>query len=264
MFFYVSKLFWTLAAPGNLLLSLGIIGLLLQLRPRTARIGRRAAAIALLSLAGVALLPIGNLARAPLEDRFTGAAPLPDGVDGVIVLGGAVDSLMSERRDQPVINDAAERIFALMSLAQRYPQAKLVYSGGSGYVFAQEFKETEVVRGLLAAMGINSARVIYESESRNTFENAVFSKRLAQPQPGETWVLVTSASHMPRSVGIFRAIDWPVVPFPVDYRTPGFSGLEWPMNLHDGLSGLEIAMREWIGLIVYRLTGRSAALFPAP
>ena len=264
MFFYLSKLFWTLAAPGNLLLALGLLGLILQLRPGLARTGRRLTAGALLAFLLAAIFPIGNLVRAPLEDRFPAPAALPDKVDGIVVLGGAADTLLTERRSQPTLNDGAERLFALASLARRYPDAKVVYSGGSGLVFAQEYKESEVVRGVLASIGFDSGRILFESQSRNTYENAMLSRDLVRPSKDETWILVTSAYHMPRSVGIFRAVDWAVIPFPVDYRTGGIGRLVWPLNLHDGLSGLEIAMREWIGLAAYWAPGRSEAFFPKP
>ena len=113
--------------------------------------------------------------------------------------------------------------------------------------------------------GLDLRRITFEDRSRNTVENALFSKALVQPKPGERWLLVTSAHHMPRSVGVFRAAGFPVEAFPVDYRTRGAIDLLRPFStLGDGLRRTDTAMREWVGLLVYRLSGRTEALFPAP
>jgi len=147
-------------------------------------------------------------------------------------------------------------------LARRYPEARLVFTGGSGYVFTGELRETDVVRHVLDGLGFDVSRIAFERESRNTFENAAFSRRLVNPQAGETWILITSAAHMPRSVGIFRRAGWPVLAYPVDYRST--HELTWSPDLLSGLDALNESLREWVGLIAYRLMDRTNALFPAP
>jgi uncharacterized SAM-binding protein YcdF (DUF218 family) len=104
-----------------------------------------------------------------------------------------------------------------------------------------------------------------ENKSRNTAENAEFSKELARPRPGETWLLVTSAYHMPRSVGLFRKVGFPVVPWPSDYRTSGREGVGFFRdNEVDALQNTTLALREWIGLIAYWLSGRIDSILPGP
>ena len=118
---------------------------------------------------------------------------------------------------------------------------------------------------IFASLGIAPERIIAEEQSRNTVENAVFSKLLAMPQPGERWLLVTSAHHMPRAMGVFRAADFPVEAYPVDWRTRGPIDLLRPFDsVGRGLERADTAMHEWIGLLIYWLTGRSAQLFPGP
>jgi uncharacterized SAM-binding protein YcdF (DUF218 family) len=108
-------------------------------------------------------------------------------------------------------------------------------------------------------------RVIAEDRSRNTVENAEFSKALAKPQPGERWLLVTSAYHMPRAIGIFREAGFDVEPYPVDWRTSGSGDALRPFpTVGDGLRRTDTAVREWVGLLVYWLMGMSSELFPAP
>jgi uncharacterized SAM-binding protein YcdF (DUF218 family) len=106
---------------------------------------------------------------------------------------------------------------------------------------------------------------VIESRSRTTRENALFSRRLVEPHEGERWLLVTSAWHMPRSVGCFRQAGFPVVPYPVDYRTRGPQD-RWRTfsSLSEGLRRLDLATKEWIGLLGYRLAGYTDALFPGP
>jgi uncharacterized SAM-binding protein YcdF (DUF218 family) len=93
----------------------------------------------------------------------------------------------------------------------------------------------------------------------------VFSRLIANPQPGERWLLLTSAFHMPRAVAVFRAVGFPVEPYPVDWRTTGPADLFRPYpSVSEGLRRTDVAVREWVGLLLYRLTGKTAELFPAP
>jgi uncharacterized SAM-binding protein YcdF (DUF218 family) len=163
------------------------------------------------------------------------------------------------------LNDAGERVVAMADLARRFPQARVIFTGGAGIYSRAPKPEAEVLRDQLGTLGLATDRVLIESLSVNTWENAVLSKPLAQPRPGETWLLVTSAWHMPRSVGIFRKTGWEVTAYPVDFRTAGWQDQTRGFaSVSDGLRRTEVAMREWIGLLVYRLTGKSDALFPAP
>jgi uncharacterized SAM-binding protein YcdF (DUF218 family) len=106
--------------------------------------------------------------------------------------------------------------------------------------------------------------VIFEDRARNTYENAVLSKQLVAPAPGERWLLVTSAAHMPRSVGVFRKVGWPVIPYPVDYNTTGDLEVMVAPDAAGRWSTFDQAVKAWIGLLAYWLSGRSSAPFPAP
>lgn len=263
MSFAASKILGFLIHPLNLLLLLLILSLLLQMT-RWRRNGQRLAVVLVAVLVGLSVLPVGNYLARPLENRFPALSPLPERVDGIIVLGGSVQTGLTERRGQPALNGTAERLTATVHLARRYPDARLVFSGGSGALFPGRLMEADVAAMVFRQLGLDDARVSYENRSRNTFENAVFSVAMAVPQPNEAWLLVTSAAHMPRAVGSFRRAGWPVVPYPVDYRTnpsgwPGFGGLAGAR-----LPAFGEASREWLALLAYRLLGRTDAFFPAP
>jgi uncharacterized SAM-binding protein YcdF (DUF218 family) len=263
LFFIVSKILGFFALPSNALLMAGLIGLLLMRTKRTARAGRRLAAVAIVLLLGFGLSPLGKLLMAPLEERFAPWDARHGAPDGIVVLGGVIEPEVADRPDSG-LNEAAERITAVAALARRYPAAKILFSGGD-ILLRPGTSEAQAAGALFESFGIPADRLILEDQSRTTAENAVFSRQLALPKPGERWLLVTSAWHMPRAVGAFRKAEFQVEAYPVDYRTPGGAGLWLPFgSVSTGLRRTDTAAREWFGLFAYWLTGRSSALFPAP
>ncbi len=264
MFFLLAKVLGFFALPSNLLISLGLIGLVLM-ATRFARAGRRLAVAALLLLAIAGLSPLGNALILPLEERFPPWDASRGAPTGIISLGGAFDTVVSAARHEVALNEAAERLTVMAELVRRYPEAHVVFSGGSGRLIYGGATEAELAARLFESFGIPKQRVILEGKSRDTDENARFTKELVLPKPGERWLIVTSAHHMPRAVGSFRGAGFPVEAFPVDYRTRGAADLLRPFaTLGDGLRRTDTAVREWVGLMVYRLTGRTTELFPAP
>jgi len=258
VFFIAAKLLSFLAEPGTDLVLLILLGLIFADIFRWRR-GRAFAWLGALGLVALAMLPVDDWLTAPLEARFPSVHAMPERIDGIIVLGGAVDPEMTARHGMPALGDAAERVTTFVSLARRYPDAKLVFSGGSGHLLGGP-PEADAAARLFADLGLDPDRVLFERESRDTYENAVDSLRLATPKAGETWVLITSATHMPRAVGVFRKVGWPVLPWPVGYK----SG-EWhPGGLAGVLRNLGTALHEWIGLAAYYARGRTDALFPGP
>jgi uncharacterized SAM-binding protein YcdF (DUF218 family) len=264
MFFILSKVLGVFALPSNLVVALGLTGLALMLT-RFARAGLGLAVASLLVLAVAGWSPLGNLLMLPLEERFPAWDPARGAPDGIIVLGGAIDIQASVARGVPELNEAAERMTAAVELAQKFPAARIVFSGGEATLILGGANEADFALAFFESLGMPHERLLLENRSRNTFENAAFSKVLAQPKPGERWLLVTSAYHMPRAVGVFRAVGFAVEPYPVDWRTPGAAGAAMPFSsIADGLKRTDAASREWIGLFVYRLAGRIPELFPGP
>jgi uncharacterized SAM-binding protein YcdF (DUF218 family) len=264
MFFTLSKVLGFFASPSNLVIALGLLGILLM-ATRRARVGRFLAAASLMALAVLGLSPLGNALIIPLEQRFPPWDDSRGPPDGIVVLGGGITPDVSAARNEVALNEAAERVTATVALARRYPEARIVYSGGSGALIFREGSEAAFAVRLFESLGIQPARIIAEEQSRDTVENAVFSLLLAMPKPGERWLLVTSAYHMPRAMGVFRRAGFPVEAYPVDWRTRGPQDALRPFRtLGGGLERADTAVREWVGLLVYWLTGRSAALFPGP
>ncbi|ATU91949.1 YdcF family protein [Phyllobacterium zundukense] len=264
MFFYLSKIFWFFAQPLNfsiLLVGISLIALLLAWR-RTAML---AASCAFLVLALGAWTSLGALMMHPLEDRFQRPAALPDKVDGIVVLGGGLEGGVNLVRGGYEMNSSGDRFVEAAILAARHPEAKVVVTGGTGNMILEGEGDGVTAPRLLTALGIAPNRLIMESQSRNTYENAVFTKEMVDAKPGETWVLITSAFHMPRSVGLFRKAGFDVVPWPSDYRTSGNETIGLAQdNPQDSLQNMSLALKEWVGLLAYWMTGRIDQLLPSP
>lgn len=267
LFFVLSKTVGVMLLPTNFLVALGVLGVVL-LPTRFASIGRRLMVVSIVFLAICGFSPLGTLLLYPLEQRFAPWQAKDEAaggrVDGIVVLGGSVDADLSVAHRVPVVRTAADRIVAAAALARRYPDARILFTGGSANLISNDAREADYAMEVFESLGIPKSRLIIERASRNTYENAVYSKALVAPKPGERWLLVTSAFHMPRSVGLFRKVGFAVEPYPVDWRVGGREDL-FSSNLSgEGLARTDTAVREWIGLLAYRLRGRIDVLFPGP
>ncbi len=264
MFFTLSKIFGFFAVPSNFLMVIGLVGLVL-LCTRYTRLASWLVVTSLVLLAIAGLSPLGNALILPLEQRFPAWDASRGPPDGIVMLGGAISPNVSAARGSIALDEAAERLTATAELARRYPNARIILSGGSNaLVFDEEIEAVFAVRQL-EALGIAHQRITAEEQSRNTIENALFSRLIANPKPGERWLLVTSASHMPRAMAAFRTAGFPVEAYPVDWRTRGPIDAMVPFaSVADGLKRTDTAVHEWIGLLAYRLSGKTADVFPAP
>ncbi len=269
MFFYLAKALWFLLQPSTLIALLIGYGAIL-IWTGWARWGRRFVTIGAILLLLAGLSPLGNALILPLEDRFPRAdLDTPPPPTGFIVLGGAEDRLVGGARGVSALNEAAERLVDAAVLFRRYPEARIAFSGGDAGILYKSDSEAEGAGALLTALGVPPDRLILEAKSRDTYENAAFLKeeieRSGELGPGKRWLLITSAYHMPRAMGAFRKAGFAVEAWPVDYRTRGRADLTRPFDkVSEGLRRVDVATREWLGLLAYWLMGRSDALFPAP
>lgn len=263
MFFPLSKVLWFIVQPLHLIALLGIVAAALAaLKRRTAAAYFAGAAVLLVLLVG--FLPFPAAALRVLEDRFPPPALGDVEPDGIIVVGGAiVAGRLPLERATVSLNSRAERMTAALVLAKRYPTLPVIYTGGSGALFPDGMSEAEVARRFFDEQGLDPQRLVLEGNSRNTYENAVNTRKLVLPAADSRWIVITSAYHMPRTVGVFRAQGWNVIPYPVDYltsaSTPGAG-----FDLHEGDALSWNALHEWLGLIAYRLTGKTTELLPGP
>ncbi len=261
LFFVSAKFFWIVVRPESWILFL-LLAAVLALHRNRVSAGKKLLLATIAVILVIGFLPIGNALLRPLELRFP---PTPNIVSpaGIIVLGGGEDGRTSRATGLPEVNDAADRFLAGMALARKYPDARLIFTGGSAAVLGARVSGAEVADRIFADGGIAPDRILLEGASRNTAENAKLTRNLLG-DPGEgAWLLVTSAFHMPRAMGAFCRAGWRgIVPYPVDYRGLGGGDVGW--DLAERLRTLNIAVKEWIGLVAYRLTGRTGNLIPGP
>ena len=256
-FFILSKLIG-LALQVETWLVIGMVVSLIAGRFARPRLARWSGSVTLVALLVVGTFPIGEVLLRPLETEFPPRAA-PEQIDGIVVLGGVEDQRATAAWGEPQLNEAAERLTAAAALAIAHPEARLVFSGGSGRLRNTVLGQPDipsVAVDFFESLGIDPDRITWEDQSRNTAENARLSYEVAAPSSAETWVLVTSAFHMGRALASFEAAGWSgIAPHPVDYRTGSFSdGIGW--NLVGNLEVLNMAIKEWIGRLAYRLTGR--------
>ncbi|GFO83618.1 YdcF family protein [Methyloceanibacter sp.] len=269
MFFYLAKAVWFVLQPSTFIALLIGYGAIL-IWTGWARWGRRFVSAGALLLLVAGLSPLGNALILPLEDRFPRAdLDRPPPPAGLIILGGAENRLVGSARKAPTVNEAGERLLEGAILAHRFPEAKVAFSGGDAGILYKSNSEAEGAAAILTQLGVAGDRLILEANARDTYENAVYLKKEleAEAKSGadSRWLLITSAYHMPRSMGAFRQAGFEVEPWPVDYRTRGPADFTKPFDkVSEGLRRIDTATREWVGLLAYWLTGRINVLFPSP
>jgi uncharacterized SAM-binding protein YcdF (DUF218 family) len=262
--FYISKLLWGLAEPSTLLIALLVAGAVL-LFTRYGRTGRwLVAAAAVLGVIG-GFSPLSTWLILPLEDRFPRADLSGRPIDGIVILGGGEDARVAAARGAHALNMSGERMTEAVALARRFSDARVVFTGGSIEMLRAPAFEADAARHLLSDLGIDGERVLFDRQARNTAENALYAKRLADPKPGERWLLVTSGWHMPRAMGLFRKAGFELEAWPTDYRTTGPKVAWAPFaSPGAGLHRLDFVVKEWLGLLFNWLSGRSDTLLPGP
>jgi uncharacterized SAM-binding protein YcdF (DUF218 family) len=265
VFFVASKIFWMLASPINLLLIVALAGILLCFG-RRARFGRWLALAAILILFAAATLPLSAVLLAPLENRFPQpSADLPPPY-GIVVLGGAINDPLSAAHGQTIFDEGGERVTEAVILAKRFPQARIVYTSGTNSVLGGTSGEAAEARDLMAAMGVAPDRVTIEDKARNTEENARLTAAIVHPEASQRWLIVTSAFHMPRAMGVFKKAGFHPIAYPVSFYTAGQgAGALRPIFGPVGnLKTFVLAAHEWIGLAAYWASGRIDHLFFGP
>ncbi|CAA2138307.1 YdcF family protein [Hyphomicrobium sp. ghe19] len=265
MFFIASKVIYFCIQPSSLAF-LALAGGFLFLQFKRPKPGAFLLLLGFGIIVLFGILPGGNILVLPLEQRFaTRVMDIPqEKISGIILLGGFEDGALTDSRGGLALNDSAERLTETVRLAHALPDAKVIFTGGSGSLFGGEGMGSVIAKYFIDT-GIEASRIVIENNSRNTYENAMFTKALVKPQSSDKWLLVTSAFHMPRAVGVFRKAGFDVLPYPVDFRTRGRRDAIRPFDsISAGLARTDLAAKEWIGLLAYWASGRTASLFPGP
>lgn len=261
MAFILSKIIWMLTTPAMLIVVAWTVGYGLEQWgkcPQKKRRGRYLHTAALCLTLAILFLPVGDWTLFSLEGKGKAYSP-PLGetkINGIILLGGDETPALSAYRDWPVSGHALGRYLRVVELARAFPEAPIIFAGGSGRLSPSStaLKESDVAKKALEKLGIPAQRLLIEDQSRNTYENAILTKKLINPPPNTQWILVTSAWHMPRARATFETAGWNVIPLAGDYNAhpnpPLFS-----LDFTEQLAKLTLAMHEYGGLLYYRLRG---------
>lgn len=262
MTFTLSKIFWLAAQP----LSAAFLAIFLSLfcgwlgwRRMRSFLALMAALILFLTLYTTS----GAWLLQKLEDRIARPETLPSNLSCILILGGGFETEVTTSRGGFELNQGGDRFVEGLRLARLHPGARILVSGGDGSLGGTYEGDARTAVRFFEAFGISANRLVQEATSRNTHENAVNTRVVLEKEGLGDCVLITSAFHMPRSIGLFRKNGMSVIPWPVDYHTPanvriGFDFTQPSLNTQL----MTTAVREWIGLLAYYLAGRTHALVP--
>ena len=260
MSFYLSKILWLIINPFNIILFLIFIGCIFHLYYRSF-IHRILYFLALLIFIITAILPTGKFMMYQLEKNFHTQIILPKQIDGIVILAGATNPELSSEHENINLNGAVERLTESIQLIHKYSSAKIVFSGGSGSIYNQDFSHAKVAREFFQYLGVDTSKIIFESKSRNTYESILFSRKIAKPLPNENWLLVTSGWHMNRSINIGKKLEWEFIPYAVDFHS--LKKISWmpSFNFLSNMGKFQSASHEWVGLVAYYLMGRTSKIY---
>lgn len=263
----ISRGIWTIIQPSNFLLILLIAGYFLsRYAHKNSKLNKFAIKIIPLSLIILFLAGFTNLSAWllwPLEGRFEEYTNKinQDPYSGIIVLSGSEKASISTYSQQATFNHGAERLIESAALARKFPTLPIIHSGG-GRKYPDELSENDVARIFFEQAAIDLSRIRFDDKAYNTHTNATMSRDLIRGNENEKWLLVTSAFHMPRSVGAFRNAGINIQPYPVDYKTTLKFGDIFSIDFSKNLFTFDLAIHEYIGLLAYYITGRSSDLYP--
>lgn len=260
MFFILSKVFWVVARPLNFLF-LSVVLALVAGRfgaRRTARFVLIASAVAFVVI-GFTQLPdwIVHRMETAVEEAQIETAPA-----GIIVLGGGLTANNQSEGAGYHLEEASDRIIRALALKRRFPGTRLIYSGGVGFLLQRGEAETSAASRLVEDLFGDATAIEFESQSKNTWQNAIYTAELLGEDKKRTWLLVTSGFHMPRALGCFRQAGVDVLPAPTDYRADQIRPPFLTGNAAGQFLKMALVTKELIGLIAYRLTGRVDRIWP--
>lgn len=242
-----------LVLPPGFIFVLLLVGFALGLW-RFRRLGRLILALGILLLYLLSISPTADLLVGPLESRYQPLSPARVPRTGtLVVLSGGASATIDLPLSSRLTSSSTKRVLEAVRLYGLMDQPAIVISGGSGNPFVK-VSEAALMRELLLNLRIPERRIVLESKSSNTFENATGVKRLTLKPP---LILITSARHMDRALRVFKELKMTPLPAPCDYKS------RWsradPLRFLPSAGALfasTAAIYEYVGIFWYRLTGK--------
>ena len=260
MSFYLSKILWVIFNPFNLFIFFIFFSSFLSFFLKNFYY-KFIVIFNIFFFLIIAVLPTGEYMIYKLEKRFhSDFIPLTS-IDGVLILSGATEPFLTKEYNQIHLNGAIERLTESIGLIKKFPNAKIIFSGGSGSLYHQELKHADVAKKFFLQQNIKIDNIIFENKSKNTYENILFSKKIAEPKLNDNWILITSAFHMTRAINIAENLEWKVIPYPVDFNVPKKISWKPKFNFLNNINLLQLASHEWLGLVSYYIMGRTNKIY---
>ena len=260
MSFYLSKILWLIFNPFNIFIFVTLLSIFLYF----VKLRGLSLIIFLINFVFIALisfLPIGSYLIYNIEKEYHSYIKPPEKVDGILILGGATNPLFFNEYNQISLNGSAERLVESVMIIKKFDKAKVIFSGGSGIINRPDLGHSQVAKSFYKKIGIEINQIIFEDQSRNTYENIIYSKKIANPKINENWLLITSASHMKRALLIADKHNWKLIPYAVDFKNIKNFKFIPNLKLLKNLNTFQQGSHEWLGLISYYLMGRTTKVF---
>jgi len=200
-----------------------------------------------------------------LEWQYLPIEPM-EPVDSIVILGGGTEPAISPRQSIEV-NTAGDRVIYGAMLARQFPDAKVIVSGGDiEFLDTASSTPAQDMAGLLEFMGVAKERILIQGNSQNTFEDAQLTCKMITENDFLNTLLVTSATHMPRSMTVFASAGCQVTAAPTDFTITDAAWQRlWHPNVEEffinmvpsytNLSALTKSIKEYFGLWYYHLNG---------
>ena len=260
-FYSLSKALWSIFQPTQILVYLLLLVLILSFFNKN-KFSKIVSSITIILFILIIFLPNGTYLLWKLEDTYTIPKSFPNKIDGILILGSGINPFLTYQHSQIILNEKIERITESIKLMKQFPDAKGVYSEGAPITAKTKLTNIDVVKMFYKEMGADNKKIIFENKSRNTYENFIFSRKFINNNNSDKWILLTSAYHMKRAMSVAEKLELNFIPYPVDYRLQ--TAYNWKLvyivkgrNFLTNLNHFQLAVHEYIGLIVYYLTKKS-------
>lgn len=256
MSFYLSKILWEIFNPLNTIVILFIFSFVSSIINLNL-ISKFLKILGLLFFIIFGILPTGSYLNYILEKDFFYNNELSSDIKGMVILSGATNPYLTKEHQKVSLGGSVERLTESIQIIKNNPSIKIIFSGGPAYINHPNLNDSDSAKIFFSQMGVDISKIIFEDNSRNTYENILFSKEIAKPKIDEKWIVITSASHMRRTINVSNKLNWKLIPYPTDFNVGKKFKFNISYNFLQNFNHSNKAVHEWVGLVYYYLLGKT-------